>query len=277
MLLSGHDTFRHPARAAVRFKKAWTIDMTISGSVMFGHAAGDVPLRPNEVLLVKPDRAKSWYVPAGTGKRGNRFPGRWEVVWHIFEPEERTLAWMQYDEIRPGYIRLQLRNTETARQVALALKRAHGLATSHLAGREDLALNAIEEALIRCHHDQKGGVRPVDERVERALRFLHENLGRPVRVAHVAAACGLSRARLLALFKRQIGVPMMSYLEQERLRRARQLLAQPALSIKQIAAGLGYADARYFAKRFKRAAGMRPTAWRKARAHGSPSRFPAKP
>lgn len=242
--------------------------MTISGRVSFVHPEGDVPLVPGDVLLVRPSRHKSWFVPARDPGDAARCPGRWEVIWFIFQAKSHMLTWMQYPDTRTGYIRLQLRDRERARWVLDSLKRAHHLLTSHHAGREDLALNALEEALICCHYDQKGGPRRVDERVETALRFLHGNLSRPVCIAEVAEAAGLSRAQLLALFKRQTGVPMMTYLEQERMRRAKQLLAEATFSVKQVAADVGYEDARYFAKRFRRATGLRPTVWRQANGIG---------
>jgi AraC family transcriptional regulator of arabinose operon len=260
-LLSGHATYQAPARAEATFETSWTLDLTLAGHVTFVHPEGDVDLHPTEVLLVRPNRHKGWFVPAAPVGEGRKI-NRWEVIWFIFQVKEPMLAWMQYEDTRPGYIRLRLRSRETVQQVVSALKEAHRLATSHHPGREDLALHAIEQALIWCHYDQKGDLRRLDRRVEEALRFLHGNLHRSIRIADVARACRASRARLLAVFKREVGVPLMTYLEQERLRRSQRLLTHGWPSIKQVAAEVGYSDPRYFSKRFKRAVGVSPAVWR---------------
>jgi len=54
----------------------------------------------------------------------------------------------------------------------------------------------------------------------------------------------------------------MRYLERVRLDRARRLLDSTALPVLRVAASVGFEDAFYFSRRFKRDTGSSPRAWR---------------
>ncbi|MBF4606038.1 helix-turn-helix transcriptional regulator [Curtobacterium sp. VKM Ac-1393] len=59
----------------------------------------------------------------------------------------------------------------------------------------------------------------VEHRMRRAIRFVHDEADRPVTVADVAAACGLSERGVQDLFRRRLGVTPMQYLREVRLDR----------------------------------------------------------
>ena len=131
---------------------------------------------------------------------------------------------------------------------------------AHSEGSE-LAMSAIEEAVLWCRHEYRSSSAPLDPRVQKALAFLSRNVSQPgLRLADVVNAAGASRPRLMALFRQQIGVPPMEYLERERLRQARQLLESGLLRVKEAAAACGYTDAKHFARRFRLAHGTSPSA-----------------
>ena len=67
------------------------------------------------------------------------------------------------------------------------------------------------------------------------------------------------------LFKQQTGYTPIDYFIQLRMHRACQLLDTTDLSIKTVAADLGYEDALYFTRVFKAVNGMAPTQYRRMR------------
>ena len=54
----------------------------------------------------------------------------------------------------------------------------------------------------------------------------------------------------------------MSYLSEYRIDKAKELLAQPTVNIKDIGRKVGYPDANYFAKVFRRITGQSPSEYR---------------
>ncbi len=102
-----------------------------------------------------------------------------------------------------------------------------------------------------------------DIHVSRALALLHREPERDWTIASLGAAVGLSRSSFAARFLSVMGQPPLTYLTSWRMHRARGLLRDPANSIAQIAARVGYASAAAFTSAFKRETGDAPGAWRR--------------
>lgn len=81
----------------------------------------------------------------------------------------------------------------------------------------------------------------------------------------VAAQAGLSSFHFLRLFSQVLGVTPHQYLVRSRLRHAARLLADDAhRSVTDVALDVGFADLSNFVRTFHRAAGVSPSAFRKA-------------
>ena len=66
------------------------------------------------------------------------------------------------------------------------------------------------------------------------------------------------------LFKEEAGENFIDYLTGLRIARARELLADPARTVKDISRMVGYADPNYFSRIFKKQTGMTPREYREA-------------
>ena len=73
---------------------------------------------------------------------------------------------------------------------------------------------------------------------------------------------GYSEKYLIRLFKKNTGMPPIQYLTEMKMEKARELLADQKMSVKEIAASLHY-DYYYFMRLFKRRTGMSPEKFRK--------------
>jgi AraC-like DNA-binding protein/mannose-6-phosphate isomerase-like protein (cupin superfamily) len=105
-----------------------------------------------------------------------------------------------------------------------------------------------------------------DDRVgQRAVRYIHDNLSRPLTVPEIAAQANVSPRHLTRLFSRFTGVPPAAYIEKARLQRARTLLLKTDDPVKQIGAQVGYEDVHHFTRVFTRLVGCPPGAFRKTR------------
>lgn len=98
-----------------------------------------------------------------------------------------------------------------------------------------------------------------------AVAYLQENLYRPeLRIGHLHTLCGVSDTYFRKLFIARFGAGPKQYVQQLRLRRARDILSQGEYgSISQVARQVGFEDPLYFSKQFHKAYGVSPTAVRK--------------
>ncbi len=79
----------------------------------------------------------------------------------------------------------------------------------------------------------------------------------------LAKACGFSLGHFCRVFQRQFGCPPQHYLLQRRIDRARQLLLESDLNMRQVAQALGYRDVYFFTRQFKALVGQPPAAFRR--------------
>ena len=79
-----------------------------------------------------------------------------------------------------------------------------------------------------------------------------------------AAALRYSDAYFCKLFKQCFKVNFSAYLNAYRVEKARQLIADPRISLKDISTACGYSDSNYFTRVFKRLTGQTPSEYRLA-------------
>lgn len=232
-----------------RGRADWLLMFTRSGG---GHAS-KVPLAPGDIVLIRPNALHDY----GTA----RTEESWEILWTHFTPRPHWLSWLGWPEEAPGVLKLSL-TEEVREKVEAALWEMHRRATGPLARREDFALHALEEALLWCE-TATPAARKLDPRVDAAMRFLLESLARPVTLAEVARAAGLSVSRLSYRFKTEVGQTPMQFLETQRMTRARQLLQLTNRPIAAVALEVGFESPIHFSLRFRKGMGVSPREFRR--------------
>jgi len=102
-------------------------------------------------------------------------------------------------------------------------------------------------------------------RLKRAVDYLEDQLGKPVSLADVASAAGLTRMHFAAQFRAATGLRPHEYLLRRRIERAQEMLAGTGMSLVDIALSVGFQTQSHFTSVFKRYAGQPPRAWRESR------------
>jgi transcriptional regulator GlxA family with amidase domain len=102
----------------------------------------------------------------------------------------------------------------------------------------------------------------MDQRVQKVLRLMEEDLSRRLTPAEIARAVNLSPAHLRYLFKAETGMSVMQYQKRLRLEEARRLLENTFLSGKEIMNRIGITDESHFVRDFKQSYGMTPAQYR---------------
>lgn len=99
-------------------------------------------------------------------------------------------------------------------------------------------------------HAEPSGPDAGDQAARLAVRFIHDNLNRPLPLPEIAAQVYLSPRHLSRLFTRFTGKSVASYITHARMDRARGLLLRSSLPIKEVAATVGYPDVHHFTRVF---------------------------
>lgn len=234
----------------------WVMGPVLEGTMEEGQPNG------KRVLIRKGDFAIT---------RGHT-PQRWQVVGKtiyramdcIFDPRPHWIPWLNWPEFAPGFMVVPLRDTQVFRKVCACMMRAYRLGRSGTPEAMDYVYHEIEKVLLLvnryCRHH---GAPAYDPRVDKAVRYLSDNLAVHAGLNEVAAYCGLSRARMASLFKRQVGVGPIAFQNEQRIDRARQMLRMSFMSVKEIALDLGFKNPKYFSTCFRRINGASPGRYRK--------------
>lgn len=93
-----------------------------------------------------------------------------------------------------------------------------------------------------------------------------DNLARPLRLADLARAAGLSRMHFAAQFRATTGLPPHAYLVSCRVERAKALLSDTPLPLADIARAVGFRSHSHFSTVFRRRSGVAPMQWRRRHA-----------
>jgi len=104
--------------------------------------------------------------------------------------------------------------------------------------------------------------------LERATRYLRQNSGKRLALAGVCRALAISERTLARRFKASLGMSPLSYLQSQRIARARELLESSKLPLDRIVEHCGYEDVSSFRKLFARQVGMTPRDYRQRFGNG---------
>jgi len=98
--------------------------------------------------------------------------------------------------------------------------------------------------------------------VTAAIRYVNKNINRKLSLDQVAAAVGISRAHLCAVFKKETGKTLIAYFTERKITEAKRLLSTTDLPLGAIGEYLGYSSQSHFQKVFRDQTGTTPLAFR---------------
>lgn len=189
----------------------------------------------------------------------------WRYRWIAFRGTKAG-HWLQSAGITPEYPVIRGGEYEVPLQAARAIARQFrsGDWTSDWEAEGWLKLAFAAWARTNRPNGPPSAGRPsiAAREANRAARWLEAQLAQPISIAHMAQELGYHRTHLTKLFRGEMGMSPIRYLQQIRMDRAK-LLLREALTIEEVAASVGYPDALYFSKAFKKWTGSTPTDFRK--------------
>ncbi|HEV7324811.1 MAG TPA: AraC family transcriptional regulator [Bosea sp. (in: a-proteobacteria)] len=135
------------------------------------------------------------------------------------------------------------------------------------AARSHLAAALLINCLAQIERsDPLSAARPEghgDMLVSEIKSFITQNAGKDLRLDLIADLFGISRRHATRLFRENTGLSIAAFQEQERIRRARELLSETGLAIGEIAWRVGFESGSALARTMRRVTGLTPTDLRK--------------
>lgn len=102
------------------------------------------------------------------------------------------------------------------------------------------------------------------ETIMPAIRYIHNFYAdKNITVCETAKLCGISETYFRRIFKKCCGVSPISYINNLRLARAKEILAESTSTLEAVSEMCGFCDVSYFCRFFKNAVGKTPSEYRK--------------
>lgn len=102
-----------------------------------------------------------------------------------------------------------------------------------------------------------------DLEVAGALKFIHENAGRPIQVQDIVRHLQVSRRAIELRFRKALGRTLHAEIQRMRLERAKRLLLESDLPMPKVAIAAGYNTASYMGQVFRAELGLTPAQYRR--------------
>ena len=135
---------------------------------------------------------------------------------------------------------------------------------------EMLSINDLDEIRLWCKKRVENVINQInsyrDYKVgglaRRAKEYIKTNYSKSITLEDVAREINVSPQYLSKLFKEETGENFIDHLTGTRIRIAKTLLENEALSVKEICFNIGYSDPNYFSRIFKKNVGATPTEYK---------------
>lgn len=126
-----------------------------------------------------------------------------------------------------------------------------------------LVVHLIHRYSTKQHQNQNNAGGLPKYKLQQAIDYIKNHYTGNISLEAIATELGMSRYYFARLFKESTGLTPYQYIIQYRVKKAKQLLTQQSLSIKEISRYLGFANQNQFATFFYRYAGVSPNEYRK--------------
>ncbi|MFC0212349.1 AraC family ligand binding domain-containing protein [Paenibacillus chartarius] len=258
VLFAGHEQTKPSHKVGPQVHDYYLVHYIISGRGRFRCMGRDYELGPNELFFIFPGELV--YYESDSAE-----PWRYRWIGFRGDQVDRLLAVLDLSPHSPTlHVEQGRRNAALFLAAELTLKQGDPGCDMRSEGYMRLLLGDWSRRRSAVPAS-KQAEHPARQHVEQAMRWLNLQYPKPISIEEMAHTLGYHRTYLSKIFKQFTGLPPMGYLLKIRMERAASLL-QESLTIEQVASSVGYPDALYFSKQFKKYHGVTPSEYRAQRA-----------
>lgn len=126
-------------------------------------------------------------------------------------------------------------------------------------------LSYLYEKMIKdyCNLVRTKSMKKYSPTVRKIIYYIEFNIHLPLTLSDISNKFNLSAPYIATLFKKELNTTIISYINQQKINIACQLLETSSLSVQDIGTSVGIDDRNYFTKVFKKIKGVTPTEYRK--------------
>ena len=189
----------------------------------------------------------------------------WSIHWAHFA----GTAAASYASLLPAHEYVLSIPSADAKEIARLFRESYRLASTGLTERTLLLASHILRYVLGLLFFQTGrslggGSHALAHDLSKSIAFMRANLSRSLTLHELSSQAGLSPTRYSLLFREQTGSSPVDHHIRLRMQAACHYLDTTALSIKEVAAKLGYDDPYYFSRIFQKILGSSPLAYRRS-------------
>ena len=203
-------------------------------------------LFPHEWHSYQPDPETGWN-EYWIGFRGQNIDGR--ISNGFFSPREPIFHVGLHDEL-----------VQVFRNAITIAKEQHVGFQQMLAG----TANMVQGYAYAFNRHNKFADREIIDQMRKAKVIMMERLADDITPIMVAEEINMGYSRFRQVFRKFTGYAPLQYIQEIRLTKGKQLLANTNLSLADIAYQVGYESVDYFSTTFRKKNGITPTAYRKS-------------
>lgn len=131
----------------------------------------------------------------------------------------------------------------------------------------DLALRELLVRIIQSQNLVEITTAPsssvsISQRFAFIVLYIKEHLCDKISIDHLSKLACMSRANFFRYFKQEFGITPIDFINSERLKLAKDLMARPEESIRDISLCTGFSDVNYFIRTFRKMEGITPGEYR---------------
>jgi AraC-like DNA-binding protein len=189
----------------------------------------------------------------------------WSIHWAHFA----GAAAPSYSSMLPAHEYVLSIPSADAKEIARMFRESYRLASTGLTERTLLLISHILSYVLGLLFFQNGrshggASHAIAHDLTKSIEFMLANVARSLTLQELSRHAGLSPTRYSVLFREQTGSSPVEHHIRLRMQAACHYLDTTGLSVKQVAAKLGYDDPYYFSRIFQKILGCSPLAYRRS-------------
>lgn len=189
----------------------------------------------------------------------------WSIHWAHFA----GTAAASYATLLPAHEYMLSIPPSDTKEIASMFRESYRVASSGLTERTVLLIShtlryVLALLFFQTGRSLRGGSLTIAHDLTKSIEFMRANVARSLTLQELSRQAGLSPTRFSALFREQTGSSPVDHHIRLRMQAACHYLDTTALSVKEVAAKLGYDDPYYFSRIFQKTLGCSPLSYRRS-------------
>lgn len=127
---------------------------------------------------------------------------------------------------------------------------------------EDIKVWMLETCNAVLNRINERNIARTSKNIDKVLEYIDENISKDISLNDLANYAGLSSTYISKIFKEQIGINCIEYINRNRIGKAKQLLKNTQLTVQEIGFRVGFNNIRTFMRTFKQYEGLPPGQYR---------------